>query len=756
MTTAQRPTEPQSARLRVEGMHCAACVGRVEQALRGAEGVRSAEVSLAGGVALIRGEGLDPEALARAVRATGFAAAPVTHRESLTERREAMERRLLEAARRWRWRVIVGAAIWAPLETLHWLGPSVGIDTHAGAWLWVGVVASTVALVYVGSAFFASAARAAASRSTNMDTLVSIGAAAAFALSVANLIRMETGGPHLPLYFTEAAGLLTLISLGHWLEASMTARAGAALRELLRLQPEEVTRLADPTDQTGEVIRSETVAPGDLVLVRPGERVAVDGEIIEGQSSLDESIVTGESIPVDRGPGAPVIAGSMNLSGRLIVRTTADGSSTTLARIAEIVLNAQAGKTHIQRLADRVASVFVPAVLCIAAVTFLAWGLLGGEWVTGIVSATTVLVISCPCALGLAAPTAIMVASGAASRRGILVRSASGLERLAGVRAIAFDKTGTLTRGEPRVVRAEDTALTLAASIAGASSHPLSRAIVEAARQRGLAPRSAGMISESPGVGLSGMVEGVQIEVISASKAAERQLAVPPIPSDASVSVVLRAGAVIGGIAFRDEAREEARGVLDSLRAQGLATYLLSGDRPEVVRAFAERLAIPAEHAQGGLTPEGKVERVRELSAKAGPLAMVGDGINDAGALAETEAAGGVGIAMGTGANVAIESAGIVIPGDRLHSLEELLHIAHLTMRTIRQNLTLSFGYNSLAIPAAALGLLGEHGPIIAALAMGFSDFSVLGNSLRLAARLRREAGAGAHQARAADPVLTP
>ncbi|QKK07867.1 MAG: HAD-IC family P-type ATPase [Planctomycetota bacterium] len=408
-----------AARLRVNGMHCAGCVGKVESALRRVPGVAGAEVSLTGAMALVRGQAgeqaPDTDALVEAVRSTGFTAEPMERRESLAERREAMERRRLAAVRRWKWRVIVGGAVWLPLELLHWFGPSIGIHTHhpsGGLPFWIGVIASLAVFAYVGSAFYVSAFRAARSRSTNMDTLIAIGATAAIGLSVFNLARALSGVADLPLYFTEAAGLLTLIALGHWLEAHMTARAGSALHDLLSLQPDEVVKLASPDAAEGTVTPTESVMPGDHVLIRPGERIAVDGEIVQGSSSIDESVVTSESIPVDRTTGGAVVAGAMNLTGRLVVRATSDGTETTIARIAEIVINAQSGRTHIQRLADRVAAVFVPAVLAIAAVTLLGWGVLTGDWITGLVSATTVLVISCPCALGLAAPTAVMVASG--------------------------------------------------------------------------------------------------------------------------------------------------------------------------------------------------------------------------------------------------------------------------------------------------------------------------------------------------------
>jgi P-type Cu+ transporter len=740
---AASPNKSQT-RLHVTGMHCAACVGRVESALKRVPGVTSAEVSLAGAMASVRGEGLDAAALAEAVRSSGYDAEPMADRRSLAERREELESRLRGSERAWKSRVIVGAVVWVPLELLHWFGHHAGVDVHAGPGLWLSILAATGVFLFVGSAFFASAWRAARARSTNMDTLVSLGAIAAFGLSIANLVRQRLGVEEAPLYFVEASGLLTLIAIGHFIEARMSARAGDALRELLHLQPDEVTRLESPDDAEGRPVPSADVMPGQFVLIRPGERVAVDGEIVDGTSSLDESVVTGESIPVDRGPGDPVVAGSMNLNGRLVVEATADGASTTLARIAEIVINAQAGKTSVQRLADRVSAVFVPSALGVAGLTVLGWGLLAGEWTTGVISAVTVLVISCPCALGLATPTAVMAGSGAASRRGILVRSAAALERAAALGAIAFDKTGTLTLGRPRVVEASDEALRLASALSASSTHPLSRAVVEAAKERGLDVPEASEQSEEPGVGVRGRVEGRSVEVIAAGRAADRGVELPSTEhEDASLSVVLADGEPVGVIAFRDEAREDAPGLIESLRARGVEVHVLSGDREPAVRAVARSLGLEAESVHAGLSPEDKVARVRELAEamreRGATLAMVGDGINDAAALAEAGAHGGVGIAIGTGANVAIESADIVIPGDRLDAITGVVRIGRRTRSTIRQNLALAFVYNTLAIPAAAFGLLGVHGPIIAALAMALSDISVLGNSLRLAARLRRD-----------------
>ncbi len=738
-------------RLKIEGMHCAGCVGRVEDALCKVPGVNDAQISLTGQSAIVRGTGLDAQTLAQAVDKTGFQAKPIIKKETLAQRRDALVHKQERARKKWKNRVIVGLILWLPLEAFHWLGgPLFGIDNEimhdpSKPVLWIMIAAATIVLVYVGSAFFASALKAAKAKATNMDTLVSIGALAAYGLSVVNLMRMFAGHGEYPLYFLEAGGLLTLIAIGHWLESTMTARAGSALGELLSLAPQRVTKLADEHDTEGIEIASEDVLPGDILLLRAGDRVAVDGEILHGRAALDESVVTGESIPVEKGPGQSVVAGSMNTNGRLVIRASVPGTETTLARIADIVMAAQSSKTNIQRLADKVSSIFVPTVLGIALLTLIVWSVVVGDWVTGIISATTVLVISCPCALGLATPTAVMVGSGAASKQGILVRSAAALERSAHIDTMAFDKTGTLTRGQPRVVGAEDEALILAAAIAQGSTHPLSMAIVDEAQRRELKVAPAENIKETPGVGVCGIIDNQRIEVLSLSQARARGV---PIElqtqdndtfDDASLSVVVRDGQVVGTIAFRDEPRREAQRLIARLKERHIQPWLLSGDRQSVASAIGTTLGIEADHIRGQLSPEDKVDCVESIARSGATVAMVGDGINDAAALAKAGSLGGVGIAMGTGTNVAIESADVVVPGHNILLLDRLLTISTLTMRTIKQNLTLSFFYNSLAIPAAAFGLLGQSGPIIAALAMAFSDASVIGNSLRLARRLRHQ-----------------
>ncbi|MFG0283472.1 MAG: heavy metal translocating P-type ATPase, partial [Phycisphaerales bacterium JB039] len=565
---------------------------------------------------------------------------------------------------------------------------------------------------------------------------------AAYLFSVVTLIGRLTGWEReLPLYFGESAGLLTLISLGHWLEARTTAAAGAALRELLSLQPDEVELVESAEASGGRRVLSADVRPGELFIVRPGDRIAVDGRIAKGASTVDESIITGESMPVERAEGEEVVAGSVNITGRIVVEATTDGRSTTVSRIAEMVRSAQSSKMRLQKLADRISGVFVPAVLGVALLTALGWGLLGGSWVEAVINATTVLIISCPCALGLATPTAVMAGSGAASKKGMIVKDARALERLAQVRVFLFDKTGTLTHGRPQVTDASAEALRLGAALGRGSSHPISRAIVERAEADGLEIPHAAEVHEEAGRGLRGVVDGAEVALLS-RKAAEEDGLIEPSGDVGTASVVVRAGDVVGVIRLHDEPREGAAELLQRLRARGCEVGLLTGDREAVARRLGEAIGLKPEEIHADLRPDDKLALVRQR-AERGVVAMIGDGVNDAAALAEAGASGGVGVAMGTGASIAVESADVVIPGERLEAIEQIADISRQTRRTILQNLFMSFIYNTLAIPAAAGGLLGVHGPLVAAGAMALSDIGVVGNSVRLKWRLgRRPRGA--------------
>ncbi len=708
----------ETLQLRVEGMECAGCAASVQRALEQIEGVNRATVSVTAGQAVIEGTDLREEALVEVVEGRGFEACLMVDSPTALEWRSDIEHRQEQSERQWRFRALVGLGVWLPLALLHWFTEAVWWHE----WLFLG--GATVVMATAGAGFYKSAWKAAKKRTTNMDTLIAIGATTAYGFSLVVFIaELFDRSINQPLYFLEAAALLGIIGLGHWLEALSTAKAGSAVRELLELQPEQAERL-DGDDQP-LFIASADVQPGDRLLIRPGARIPVDGEVVEGASEVDEAVVTGESLPVRRLKGDRVVAGSMNTTGRLVIRATVDGGHTSITRIAEMVQQAQASKANIQRLADRVCGVFVPTVLSIAALTLVGWILMGQPF-TGLVAMVTVLIISCPCALGLATPMAVMVGAGAASRRGILIKSAMALETAGNIKRVVFDKTGTLTEGRPRVTEVrcgssemnEETVLQLAASAEGPSEHPIGRAIVREADRRGLETSPVQDFAAATGEGVRGMVQGKRVEV------GRDEWASCGVKVD---------GEGVGTITVLDTLRPDAEEGIHHLRALGLQVTMLSGDRMATAREIGSSLGLEASDIVGEATPESKSELIQTLRIEGG-VAMVGDGINDAAALAEAD----LGIAMASGTNIAIESAEVVIASDQVTAVAETIDIARRTLSTIRQNLFFAFFYNAAMIPAAALGMLGEHGPLIAAFAMAGSDITVVGNALRLRSRLRR------------------
>lgn len=703
-------------RLRVGGMTCTGCAAGLQRALEARGDVSNASVSFAAGLAEVEGRDLRADALIDEIARRGFTAELIQPTEDGFDQSD-IERQQQANERTWRHRALVGMSLWLPLEVMHWTATA--MHWH-GPWMnWVMFIGALVIIVFAGSEFYKSAWRAAKRGTTNMDTLISLGATTAFVYSTIVWIA----GAQLPTYFAEACGLLGIVSLGHWFEARASSAAGSAVRELLRMQPETAELVQ--ADGTTRSVPSLQVKSGSKLTVRPGGRIAVDGKVIEGSSAVDESIVTGESIPVEKGIGDTVVAGSMNTVGRLVIETTVDGRNTTVARIAALVQRAQTSRAPIQRLADQVSSVFVPLVLIIAAVTFGGWWV-AGDFSKGIVSAVTVLIISCPCALGLATPMAVMVGTGAASRRGILIRNAASLERIGRATHVVFDKTGTLTEGHPQLneMSAEDgfderLALQLAASVESPSEHPLARSIVHAAQSRGIALLPVDKFVSIPGRGVRGEVGGRSVVVERDSQVTAR---------------VVVDGVVAGRFALSDQLRSDAKPAVQKLKQLGLQVSILSGDRQTATEAIARELGIEAGQVIADATPESKAEHLRRLGDRA---MMVGDGLNDAAALATS----GLGIAMASGTNVAIEAASVVIPGDRVTPIPELIQLSRATLRTIKQNLFFAFFYNAVAIPAAAFGLLGESGPLWAALAMGASDITVVGNALWLKRKLKSSHG---------------
>ena len=707
--------EPESMRLRVTGMTCTGCASTLQGVLEARNEVTEASVSFAAGIANVEGVNLNPDDLIGAIQGRGFGAELINPDESFDQNSD-IEKQQLRNESIWRSRAIVGIGLWAPLEILHWTAAA--IDWH-GPWMsWLMFTGALVIIIFAGSEFYKSAWKAAIRRTTNMDTLISIGATTAFTYSTIVLL-FQLDHDH-PTYFAEAAGLLGIVSLGHWLEARASYKAGSAVRELLRLQPETAEVLDD--DGSTRIVPTSLVQAGERLIIRPGGRIAVDGLVIEGGSAVDQSIVTGESAPVDKSPGDLVVAGSMNTTGRLTVQTTVDGRHTTITRIADLVQKAQTSRAPIQRLADRISAIFVPTVMAIAALTFIGWWIIG-DFSGGIISAVTVLIISCPCALGLATPMAVMVGTGAASRRGILIRNAETLERVGRAKHVVFDKTGTLTSGQPDVTlispdadHNEDELLRLAASVEAPSEHPIAKAIVRAAAARGLLLFQVEDFRAIPGLGVKGLVEGRAVTVDRDENATAR---------------VTRDGKRIGTMTLTDRLRPDAIDAVTSLKDAGIQVSMLSGDKSATALKMGRELGLSETEIIAEATPESKAEYIR---ARGRDVIMVGDGLNDAVALAVS----GLGVALASGTNVAIEAAAVVIPGDRVQAVAELVELSRATLRTIRQNLFFAFLYNTLAIPLAAFGLLGSSGPLWAALAMGASDITVVGNALLLKRRLDR------------------
>ena len=687
----------QLARLRIEGMTCAACSARLERVLGRTDGVLSAQVDFASETATVAFQG-SPD-LPAAVRKAGFEAHPAA---SDAQQRAEEEARQARTLRRDLTLLGFSAALTLPLVAPMMLP----VPMAPGG---VQAVLATVVQVLVGARFYRGAFTALRHGSANMDVLVALGTTAAWGLSS---YLLATGGEH--LYYEASASVLTLVLLGKHLEARARRATTDALRALTALRPERA-RLERGEDVVE--VPPESVAAGQIVQVLPGERVPVDGEVVEGQSEVDESLLTGESMPVEKAPGSAVTGGSLNGSGRLRVKTSRTGSSSSLARIIALVQHAQSRKPAIQAAVDRVSAVFVPAVLVIALLT-LVGGSMVVPWDQAILRAVAVLVIACPCALGLATPAALIAGTGAAARAGILIRDADVLERAEGIEVVVFDKTGTLTQGQPRVLERElpEEALRLAAGAQQASEHPLARAVLDAYEGETPSPRDAKAL---PGRGLQATVEGQEVLIGSARLMRERGLPHEPIPGLTTVHVAVD-GAYKGRLGIGDAARAEAPEALAALPTDAV---LLTGDSADAAQKLAQSLGLTEVHAE--VLPQDKAAHIEGLVAEGRQVAMVGDGVNDAPALA----AATMGIAMGGGSDVAVHTADITLMRDDLRLVPAALDIARATRRTIRQNLFWAFIYNSVGIPLAVAGLLS---PAVAGGAMALSSVSVLLNALRL------------------------
>lgn len=724
----------------VAGMTCQGCANSVERALRGVPGVLGAEVNFGSRTATIE---RDPELasgrdLAEAIEGAGFrvpadAGADVrslTDDVAFAEREEGAARR---RALRSFWIALGGGLLAVVLSHLS-LRP-------AGAW--AGLAVGAGVLVGAGREVLTDGWRALWRRAPDMNTLVGLGVVSAWSAALLALSWPDLFG-HAPHHLRAALMILALVLLGRWLESGARARAGGAVRALLELAP--ATARVVEEDGSERVVPQSEMPRKAVVLVRPGERIPVDGEVVDGSSFVDESMLTGESFPRERAVGDRVHAGTLNGLGALRVRTTALGGATRLGRIAALVHRAQGTKAPVQRLADRVSGVFVPIVLTVSIVTALSWWAATADLGQALSHAVAVLVVACPCALGLATPTAIVVATGRGAREGVIIRNAAALETLASVDVIAFDKTGTLTQGKPvlRTFRPlagdlePDALLTLCAAVERSSEQPLARAVVRAAEDRELPRPEATDFEAEPGRGVRARVEGRDVWIGSPAAAAARgldaarvdELVRALVARGETPALVSIDGELSGGLGFADALRDNAKSAIAQLRALNLDLRLLSGDHRSAVSAVADQLGI--DDRAGELLPEDKADAIRALRDEGRRPALVGDGINDAPALALAE----VGIAMGGGADVALEAADCALLADDPARLPMLVHLARRTLRTIRANLVWAFGYNVLAIPLAAGALEPwthlRLPPAAAAAAMSGSSLVVVANSLRL------------------------
>lgn len=712
--------------LPISGMTCASCAGRVERALGKVPGVQSVSVNLANERAHIEVLGqMDPSVLIAAVDKAGYTA---TLPQSETATQASQEQRLSHE----RWALLLAILLAAPLVLpmlvqpfgLHWMLPA-----------WVQFALATPVQFIFGARFYIAAWKAVRAGAGNMDLLVAIGTSAGYGLSIYEWLTATAGNmPH--LYFEASAVVIALVLLGKYLESRAKRQTASAIRALEALRPERAIQVIDGREHD---VAITALKLNDLVLVKPGERFPVDGEVVEGQSHADEALISGESLPVPKQPGDAVTGGAINGEGRLLVRTLALGAESVLARIIRLVEDAQAAKAPIQKLVDKVSQVFVPVVLVLALATLIGWWLYGAPLEVALINAVTVLVIACPCALGLATPTAIMAGTGVAARHGILIKDAEALERAHEVSAVVFDKTGTLTSGAPKIAHLaavdgnEAALLQQAGALQRGSEHPLAKAVLDACAERGLNVADVSASQSLTGRGIAGTLDGRPLALGNRRLLEETGLSTGDLADSASaweaegrtLSWLIEQGPqprVLGLFAFGDTLKPGALQAIQALKARHISSHLLTGDNRGSARVVAQALGIDDVHAE--VLPADKAATVAELK-KTGVVAMVGDGINDAPALAAAD----IGIAMGGGTDVAMHAAGITLMRGDPRLVPAALEISRKTYAKIRQNLFWAFVYNLIGIPLAAFGLLN---PVMAGAAMALSSVSVVSNALLL------------------------
>ena len=738
--TVESPTPLQELTLPVAGMTCASCVTRIERFLSRSDGVDEAVVNLATERATVR---FDPQRIDRggivaAIEAAGYEVAAAQGGEAGMAADAEEQVRIGERGELLRDALAATGIGLAMMAVALWPGGVPWPMERVNVWM---LAPATLVQFVFGRRFLVAAGKGLRHGDLTMDTLVSIGTLAAYGYSLA----VTAAGLAVETYFDSAAVIIGLVLLGRWLEARAKGQAAGAVRALLRLRPATARVLRDGSEADLPI---GEVRVGDLVRVRPGERVAVDGVVIDGASAVDESMLTGESIPVEKGRGDDAIGGTMNIHGSFVLRAERVGGDTTLAQIARLVEQAQGSKAPIQRVVDVVTARFVPVVVAVATATFVAWMAAGPEprLPFALTAAISVLIIACPCAMGLATPTAIMVGTGKGAEAGILIRDGAALEIAARVNAMVLDKTGTITRGQPSVVAlrpatgtSEAELLRLAAAAERGSEHPLAEAVVRMAAERQIALPAAADFEAIPGGGVRATIDGRRVLVGSERLLAEQGVRVGGseeagrLAAAGSTPVLVAVDGIgIGTIAIADTVRPESAEAIRRLRAAGLEVWMITGDRAAAAGAIAAEVGIGLDRILAEVRPEEKAARVAQLQASGSVVAMVGDGLNDAPALAQAD----LGVAIGTGADVAVEASDITLVGDDLRSVAAAIRLSRATMRIIRQNLGWAFGYNALLIPVAAGALYPITGillsPALAAAAMALSSVSVVSNSLRL------------------------
>ncbi|VVQ31450.1 Copper-exporting P-type ATPase [Pseudomonas fluorescens] len=715
----------QSLELSIDGMTCASCVGRVERALAKVPGVKSVSVNLANERAHLELLGqINPQTLIAAVTKAGYNASVWELEHPQTDNQQ-------QRLHRERWALIMAIVLASPLVLpmllqpfgVHWMLPA-----------WVQFALATPVQFIFGARFYVAAWKAVRAGAGNMDLLVALGTSAGYGLSLYEWATAAGRMPH--LYFEASAVVIALVLLGKYLESRAKRQTASAIRALEALRPERAIQVIDGREQD---VAISALRLNDLVMVKPGERFPVDGEVVEGQSHADEALISGESLPVPKQPGDKVTGGAINGEGRLLVRTLALGAETVLARIIRLVEDAQAAKAPIQKLVDKVSEVFVPTVLLIALATLIGWWLYGAPMETALINAVAVLVIACPCALGLATPTAIMAGTGVAARHGILIKDAEALERAHEVSAVVFDKTGTLTSGTPRIAHLsainhdEAALLHMAGALQRGSEHPLAKAVLDACAERGLTVADVSDSQSLTGRGIAGTLDGRRLALgnrrlleesgLSAGEWAESAAAWET--EGRTLSWLIEQSPeprVLGLFAFGDTLKPGALQAVQQLNARTISSHLLTGDNRGSAKVVAEALGIKDVHAE--VLPADKAATVATLK-KTGVVAMVGDGINDAPALAAAD----IGIAMGGGTDVAMHAAGITLMRGDPRLVPAALEISRKTYAKIRQNLFWAFVYNLIGIPLAAFGFLN---PVLAGAAMALSSVSVVSNALLL------------------------